>query len=334
MNKALELDMIAGSQLRDTQGEMLSVEGCDISVLEAAKGKIVDNHGKGFFNCIGRITEAKKIFKKEDCDNERHLYYWNKVKAPYIYAKGYLFNDEDHQNAKAAAAIMRNIHKTDCPLKIKASVEGGTVSRGMEDPKFLAKTIVHSVALTFVPANQATLVEPLDLTKSEVPGDMELIRSVMHLAQTNVPSFRSIVRDSSANKVHNNLNKIYDIARQLDKSMGFDVPAPDEIYKYAIEEKVKNNVAKIVELTKALFAGYGGASAPTDRTGGSVLQPESLDNKKKKKIKKLEKSFKYITCSSCGQEQVYSTYQVLCRNEECGKAFPLYKIYDMITQKP
>jgi hypothetical protein len=33
--KPLEIDMIAGSQLRDTQGEMLSVEGADISELMA-----------------------------------------------------------------------------------------------------------------------------------------------------------------------------------------------------------------------------------------------------------------------------------------------------------
>ena len=96
--KPLEIDMIAGSQLRDTQGEMLSVEGADITDLQMGRGRFNDNHGKGFFNSIGRITEAKKIFKAEDCEDDRHMYYWNKVKAPYIYVKGVLYDDEDHMN--------------------------------------------------------------------------------------------------------------------------------------------------------------------------------------------------------------------------------------------
>ena len=123
-SKPLEIDMIAGSQLRDTQGEMLSVEGADISDLENGNGRFNDNHAKGFFNSIGRVLEAKKIFKAEDCENDRHTYYWEKVKAPYIYVKGILYSDDEHPNARAAAAILRNIYKADCPLKLKASVEG------------------------------------------------------------------------------------------------------------------------------------------------------------------------------------------------------------------
>ena len=126
-NKPLEMDMIAGSQLRDTQGEMLSVEGADISELEAGRGRFNDNHGKGFFNSVGRVTSAKKIFGPEDFTDPRHEYFWEKVKAPYVYVRGVLYDDEDHGNAKAAAAILRNIHKSDIPLKLKASVEGGVV---------------------------------------------------------------------------------------------------------------------------------------------------------------------------------------------------------------
>ena len=107
MKKPLEIDMIAGSQLRDTQGEMLSVEGADIGDLQAGRGRLNDNHAKGFYNSIGRITGAKKIFKAEDCENERHRYYWEKVKAPFIYASGFLYDDEDHPNAKAAAKGMK-----------------------------------------------------------------------------------------------------------------------------------------------------------------------------------------------------------------------------------
>src|ERR1051325_6781837 len=214
--KPLEIDACAGSQLRDTQGEMLSVEGADISDLQAGKGRWNDNHGKGFFNSIGRITHAKKIFKAEDCEDDRQKYYWEKVKAPYVYVKGYLYDDEDHPNAKAAAAILRNIHKADVPLKLKASVEGGVVSRGIKDASLLARTKIHSVALTFTPANNATLVEPvsLDKTQTDEAADMELIKSVIHLAESNVPSFRHITRDAQATRVQNNFAKIAEILQK------------------------------------------------------------------------------------------------------------------------
>jgi hypothetical protein len=242
--KPLEIDMCAGSQLRDTQGEMLSVEGADISELK----KLNDNHGKGFFNSIGVVTLAKKIFSKDDCDDDRQRYYWDKVKAPYIYVKGFLHDDEDHPNAKAAAAILRNIHKHDVPLKLKASVEGGVVSRGISDNSLLAKTKIHSVALTFTPANNATLVEPIGLIKNyDEIADMVLIKSVMHLAQNNVPSFRHIARDASATKVEKNLEKIFSL---IDKNSTLELPSKKDIVENAITQKIKNNIQKINSLVK------------------------------------------------------------------------------------
>jgi hypothetical protein len=246
--KPLEIDMIAGSQLRDTQGEMLSVEGADISELVAGRGRLNDNHGKGFFNAIGRITSAKKIFKSEDCDTERQHYYWDKVKAPFVYVAGVLFDDEDHPNARAAAAILRNIHKSDAPLQLKASVEGGVVARGISDPSLLARTKIHSVALTFTPANNNTLVEPVALDKSQVDAaaDMQLIKSVMHLAQTDVPSFRHIYRDASANRVHDNLNRILGMMGDLGiDTADVSIPSKEEIIEKALEAKVKKNVERI-----------------------------------------------------------------------------------------
>ncbi len=292
--KPLEIDMIAGSQLRDTQGEMLSVEGADISELVAGRGRLNDNHGKGFFNAIGRITGAKKIFKKEDCENERQEYYWEKVKAPYIYVKGYLYDDEDHPNARAAAAIIRNIHKADTPLMMKASVEGGVQARGLADPTLLARTKIHSVALTFTPANNNTLVEPISITKHDydAEADMQLIKSVMHLAQTNVPSFRHIARDASATKVQNNLTKLVHLMKELGIEGDITIPSKKKILEKALEQKIYSNMELIREQMAALkqeelekagikdslkAAGLGAAIAlaPTavENTGTSAPKP-------------------------------------------------------------
>ena len=257
-NKALEIDMCAGSELRDSQGETLSIEGADISELEAGKGRLNDNHGKGFFNSIGLVTEAKKIFKAEDCENERHRYYWEQTKAPYLYVRGRIYNDEDHPNAKAAAAILRNIHKSDCPLKIKASVEGGVISRGLKDPSRLERTKIHSIAITFTPANKATLVEPLNIVKSlseeQNKVDQELIKSVMHLAEENVPSFRHVQRNAQANKIISNIEKIQELAKATGINIHIEETDTETLIKNAIEAKVLNNVQKIKELMKAYRA--------------------------------------------------------------------------------
>ena len=249
--KPLEIDMIAGSQLRDTQGEMLSVEGADISELEAGRGRLNDNHGKGFFNSLGRVTGAKKILSKDDCENERQEYFWEKVKAPFIYCKGFLYDDEEHPNAKAAAAILRNIHNSDSPLQLKASVEGGVVSRGIKDDRLLARTKIHSVALTFTPANNATLVEPCALSKSDShEEDMRLIKSVMHLAKTDVPSFRHITRQASASKVSDNFDKINEIAEQLGLNSRVANPGQDDIVKSSVEQKIINNINRMNNTVK------------------------------------------------------------------------------------
>lgn len=208
-NKALEIDGIFASELRDQQGELLSLEGADISDLNAGLGVFNDNHSSGFYNVLGKITYAKKLFDRDDCEDDRQRYFWDKIKAPCLYGRGVLFNDEDHPNAKAAAAILRSIHKSDCPLKLKASVEGGVVSRGILDPSILRQTRVKRVALTFVPANNATLIEPVSLDKSyDAEKDALLIKSVLHLAQEHVPSFREIEKAASTVKIASNIKKL------------------------------------------------------------------------------------------------------------------------------
>jgi hypothetical protein len=317
------LDGILGSQLRDTQGEMLSVEGADISELEAGRGRWNDNHAKGAYNVLGHITEAKKIFGPEDCENERHKYYWEKIKAPYIYGKGYLYDDEDHPNARAAAAILRSVHKHDAPLKLKLSVEGGVVARGVKDPNLLARTKIHSCAITFTPANQATLCEPVNMTKTaSSASDEALIKSVMHLAESDVPSFRHVTRHAQATVVSEKIQQINALLKSYDIE-----PLPqssiEELIKDAVAKKVFDNVQKITEMVKMLSAGYGGAGAPTGRTHGAVLQTEALDDGRK--------GFQYYTCFQCGDEQVYSKNQMKCR--KCGQSLSFEDLFKLLSRK-
>lgn len=85
--KATVIDGIAATEDRDSQNEILSLSGADISQM-LKRGYFNDNHGTGFANTLGRITEAKKIFSKEDAGDTRQKTYWDKVRRPFLYVKG------------------------------------------------------------------------------------------------------------------------------------------------------------------------------------------------------------------------------------------------------
>jgi hypothetical protein len=271
----LEIDGIAGTSLRDRQQEVLNVSGADISDLEAGLGLLNDNHEKNFSNTLGRVTFAKKIFNEKDCENEREKYFYNKVKSPIIYFKGRLFDDVDHTNAKAAAAIMRNISNEDLPLKMKASVEGGVLKRNENDRRVLDKTKISKIALTFTPANDATLVEPISLVKSALysPEDDLALLKTIDVEKFNSPDF---IEDSSAKMI--------------------------KALKDTIRLKVKHEMLK-----KGLSIGFQGMSAPLDRTGAGVLMSETFAQTKKSEEQK-------VMCRKCGKEQIRGKMQTKCRS--------------------
>jgi hypothetical protein len=98
-----------------------------------------------------------------------------------------------------------------------------------------------------------------------------------------------------------------------------NVPTFIEMADTLSESKIHRNVNKISSLVKALSAGVG-VGAPTDRTGGQVLQTESLEG-----------DGKQIECPSCGKGQHYFRHQVKCRS--CGKSFPFDTLAKFFIKK-
>jgi len=270
LRKGMIIDGIAATDGIDSQGERLSIEGADISALEQGLGRINDNHGKQFVHSIGRVLSAKKIFKAEDCEDDRQKMYWDKVKRPYIYTKAELYDDADHPNAKSCAAVMKHLHKAGAPIAVKMSVEGAVHAR--KDGGILDRTKVHSVALTFTPANKQTLAMPITMEKSEDgPVNWEsLCKSISVLS--DAPTF--IETD--------------EVTRRL----------------VAATEKVVTLVKKVTELKKALSAGYTPPTPATGLVGGAVLSMPSIDKLytnctecgKKQIVRKNQTS-----CDHCGQ---------------------------------
>ena len=269
LNKGMMFDTCASTDAIDSQGERLNIEGCDISTLETGMGRVCDNHGKSFVHAIGRVVGAKKIFKAEDCDDDRQKMYWDKVKKPYIYVKGELYDSEDHPNAKATAAILRHLSKAGAPLSVRASVEGSVLAR--KEGGILDRTKVHSIALTFTPANKETLVMPISLEKSDDSVDWETLSKSVTIA-ADAPSF--IERDFMSQKLVDATNAIVALVR------------------------------KVSELKKALSAGYAASSNPSSLVGGSVLTMPSVDKLytnctacgKKQIVRKSQ-----IKCDHCGE---------------------------------
>ena len=146
--------------------------------------------------------------------------------------------------------------------------------------------------------------------QSQELADYALIKSVVHLAKTDIPSFRHIARHASANKILENIALINTLAENNGIGSLIEPSDVSELIDSAIENRITENIVKINKLVKALTAGYGGAGAPGNLTYGSVIQAEAIDP-----------SFKYVSCYHCGKNQPYLKHQVKCRNCEKSLSF-------------
>lgn len=155
--RAMIIDGIYGSEMIDSSGEVLDVEGADISDWEAGTMLLDWEHEpgeKGASTIVGKTIFCKKVFSKDDCDNDRQLSYWNKIKVPFIYGVARLFDTAGHEEAKNVAAIIRDCAANKEPIVVRFSVEGHTLER---DGQKLKKTVVKRVAVTVKPCNRTAV---------------------------------------------------------------------------------------------------------------------------------------------------------------------------------
>ncbi|NDD54108.1 hypothetical protein EBZ39_09560, partial [bacterium] len=151
------LDGVFGSEAIDSSGEILDIEGADISDLEEGKGVFnwehrgEDSDGASPNDVVGKIIYAKKIFKESDCENDREKGYWNQVKMPFIYGVGRLYDAAGHPGAVALAAQIRDHHANGEPILARFSVEGSTLEK--KDNRLL-RSVIRRVAITLKPCNK------------------------------------------------------------------------------------------------------------------------------------------------------------------------------------
>lgn len=156
---------LASTSTKDLQGEIVDIQGLDLSVLNSRKGTWNWDHKKGPENTIGIIDTVQKA------DGKLHL-------------GGYLF--QNHDKAKAVYQVMSSLKEQDRG-RMGLSIEGVIRERGGEGGKVIKKATLTACALTMNPVNTDTYADlaksligaqeiEFDLGQLEV--DEELIKSL------------------------------------------------------------------------------------------------------------------------------------------------------------
>jgi hypothetical protein len=166
------IDGVFASEAIDSSGEILDIKGLDITDFEEGKGNFnyehqghddKDANGKSKNQgqeIVGKIVYAKKIYEAKDCTNEREKMFWDKVKLPFLYGVGRLYDGAGHDGAKALAAIIRDSVANEEPLVVGFSIEGSTLDKDAKTNR-LKSTLARRVAITLRPCNKTAIADLL-----------------------------------------------------------------------------------------------------------------------------------------------------------------------------
>jgi len=176
------IDGIGATEDLDSSGERISIKGIDISSL-TTDGLINTEHKSDTASqVIGKVVEAKKISKEEECENDRHKHFWKLArKRPFLYVAAVLFDKVGHVAAADAVAMFKfdKLINTD---KTKGtgwfSIEGGRMGK---EGSNITKCVARKIAFTNLPCNKACVAELLEdpdkycksITKEKVQASMK-----------------------------------------------------------------------------------------------------------------------------------------------------------------
>lgn len=221
MQMGIKIDGIAASSHLDSSGEILEIDGLDISDLIEGRGVLNFEHDNKHENIVGSIIYAKKIMEKADCDNERQRKYWDFVKKPFVYIIGELFDDEDHPGAVAIAAMIRYYAKKSEKMLVGFSIEGSTLER---DGNILKQAIARKVAITIKPCNKTAIADLYDDEKTKaIAKDMEKSESMTQVFEVDTLILSdSEIPDNSYIEIH---KAVEELNKTLTAGMGNVAPS-------------------------------------------------------------------------------------------------------------
>jgi hypothetical protein len=155
---------IGACETIDSSGEVLKMDGLDISSLERDGLFNYEHESKTASSIVGKILKAKKIFSEKDCENESQLKFWKQVNTPYLWVMGELFDDVGHSEAMNIAAMLRYDVKAKAENKypegmsqlIHLSVEGAKLRK---EGNIVIRSIARKISITLVPCNKVAAAE-------------------------------------------------------------------------------------------------------------------------------------------------------------------------------
>lgn len=241
----LKIDGIATSEHIDSSGELLIVENHDISDLVEGRGVLNWEHSNKNEDIIGAVIYARKILKKEDCENERQRKYWESVKKPFVYIIGELFEDEDHPGAVAVAAMIRYYAKKGEKLLTGYSIEGATLERR---DYILQESVGRRVAVTLRPCNKTAIAGLY-----EDPKTKKIAKSLENISEAHLIEVDSAVIEEIF-MPHDPVMDLHKAIESLNKTLtaGMGNVAPSQLTggaaltKEYISGKQKNQLKAVV----------------------------------------------------------------------------------------
>jgi diguanylate cyclase (GGDEF)-like protein len=251
------IDGALGSEALDSSGEVLDVQGADVSDVDAGTLLLNYEHQPGEDGAdtvVGKVVYAKKIYSRSDCDTDRQRMYWDQIQLPYIYGICRLYDGAGHDNARGLAAMIRDHVANGEMIAVRFSVEGSTLERVGNR---LKQSVIRRVALTLKPcnrtANSGLLEDPNAPDGFDKTPVKERIKDLLD------------IEDAEKNE---SKHPLYD-------RLGGAAP-------------IMCNPVVEDGLNKAITAG-GMDAAPSSLTGGAALQREHIDGMKKRALDAFQK---------------------------------------------
>jgi hypothetical protein len=262
MATGMIIDGVFASQAIDSSGEILDVEGCDISTLSkdgVANYEHKEGDKKGSGNngeeIVGKIVYAKKVFGASDCDTDREKKYWSDIKVPFVYGMVRLYDGAGHSGAQALAAQIRDHHANGDPILVRFSIEGSTLER---DGQRLKTSVARRVALTLKPCNRTAVSGLIEDPKAPIGFDKKPANQ-----EVEVDDILAGLVEKGEVLQHPNYTKLGG-AHELQADPLVDEDALTKTAKLWVKAKI----------LKALTAGSYAGTAPSNLTQGSALQRE------------------------------------------------------------
>jgi len=266
---------IAASQHIDSSGERIIISGVDVSSLTLDGVFNFEHESKQASQIVGKILEAKKILTKDDCENKHHKFFWDKVKMPFIYVMGELFDSVNHIGANDVAAMARydkNVDDTKTKKLINFSIEG---SRLGKEGSNITNCIARKVTVTLTPCNKMAQAEQLDNPSKEVKEKStfdikEILGKFKKSEEIEVEFFKSEdVHNYQTNSKTRNINRKKNVNQKKIIDRKKNVNQKKRVNQRSSKDFFTSNVRKAITASCGL-------GAPSSMVGGAALQKEHI----------------------------------------------------------